>query len=204
MKPFSLIQAKVENNIAYMKLNNPPVNALNEKMMDEIGQCMDQLNKDSDVRAVILTGTGSFFVAGADIKELTLLFGREEEAKKAAERGQALFTKIEQSQKPVIAAINGACLGGGLELAMSCHMRIAAHEAKLGLPETNLGLIPGYGGAYFDGTIYRWAGSRKNWTGKPFCKSRPASGESRRDSGAHCTKKPLVRKSCDGVCISGR
>lgn len=146
MKPFSLIQVKVENNIAYMTLNNPPVNALNEKMMGEIGQCMDQLNKDSDVRAVILTGTGSFFVAGADIKELTLLFGQEEEAKKAAERGQALFTKIEQSQKPVIAAINGACLGGGLELAMSCHMRIAAHEAKLGLPETKLGLIPGYGG----------------------------------------------------------
>lgn len=146
MKPFSLIQAKVENNIAYMTLNNPPVNALNEKMMDEIGQCMEQLNEDSDVRAVVLTGTGSFFAAGADIKELTLLFGREEEAKKAAERGQALFTKIEQSQKPVIAAINGACLGGGLELAMSCHMRIAAHEAKLGLPETNLGLIPGYGG----------------------------------------------------------
>ncbi|WP_309090792.1 enoyl-CoA hydratase-related protein [Domibacillus sp.] len=146
MKPFSLIQTKVENKIAYMMLKNPPVNALNERLLEELEQCIDELNNNPSVRAGILTGDGSFFVAGADIKEFTSLFGQVEEAKKAAQKGQALCIKIEQSEKPIIAAINGACLGGGLELAMSCHLRIAVHEAKLGLPETKLGLIPGYGG----------------------------------------------------------
>lgn len=146
MKSFSLIQTKVENKIAYMILKNPPVNVLNERLLEELEQCIDELNHNPSVRAIILTGDGSFFVAGADIKEFTSLFGQEEEAKKAAQKGQALCTKIEQSEKPIIAAINGACLGGGLELAMSCHLRIAVHEAKLGLPETKLGLIPGYGG----------------------------------------------------------
>ncbi|WP_050183213.1 enoyl-CoA hydratase-related protein [Domibacillus robiginosus] len=146
MKSFSLIQIKVENNIAYVTLKNPPVNALNARMLEELNQCIDGLAEHPSIRATVLTGDGAFFVAGADIKELMSLFEQEEEAKKAAQRGQSLFTKIEKSEKPIIAAINGACLGGGLELAMSCHIRLTAHKAKIGLPETNLGLIPGYGG----------------------------------------------------------
>jgi enoyl-CoA hydratase len=143
---FSLINVKIIKSVAYVTIENPPVNALNATALQEMERCIDQLNSDSSVKAVILTGTGVFFIAGADIKEFTHLFENEELAEQAAFKGQALYNKIEQSEKPIIAVINGACLGGGLELAMSCHMRIAAHEAKLGLPETKLGIIPGYGG----------------------------------------------------------
>ncbi|OES43508.1 enoyl-CoA hydratase [Domibacillus iocasae] len=140
------MNVKIIKSVAYVTIENPPVNALNETALQEMERCIDQLNSDSSVKAVILTGTGAFFIAGADIKEFTHLFEQEELAEQAAFKGQALYNKIEQSEKPIIAVINGACLGGGLELAMSCHMRIAAHEAKLGLPETKLGIIPGYGG----------------------------------------------------------
>lgn len=146
MEKFSLINVKVIKSVAYVTIENPPVNALNAMALREMEQCIDRLNSDSSVKAVILTGSGTFFIAGADIKEFTHLFGQEELAEQAALKGQALYNKIEQSEKPIIAAINGACLGGGLELAMSCHMRIAANEAKLGLPETKLGIIPAYGG----------------------------------------------------------
>ncbi|WP_046179574.1 enoyl-CoA hydratase [Domibacillus tundrae] len=146
MENFSLINLQVRENVAYVTIENPPVNALNTTALREMEQCIDQLNRDSSVKAVILTGTGTFFIAGADIKEFTHLFGQEELAEQTALKGQVLYNKIEQAEKPFIAAINGACLGGGLELAMSCHMRIAANEAKLGLPETKLGIIPGYGG----------------------------------------------------------
>ncbi|WP_046175578.1 enoyl-CoA hydratase [Domibacillus indicus] len=146
MKNFSLINVEVKKQTAFLTINNPPVNALNAVVLQELEQCLDHFRQDSSVKAVILTGAGTFFVAGADIKEFTSLFGQEELAEQAALKGQALCSKIEQFEKPVIAAINGACLGGGLELAMSCHMRIASHEAKLGLPEIKLGIIPGYGG----------------------------------------------------------
>lgn len=146
MGNFSIVKVKKAKGVAYVTIDHPPVNALNRQALQELEDCVDQLEQDSSVKAVVLTGEGSFFIAGADIKEFTHLFGQEELAEGAAQRGQSLYNKIEQSEKPFIAAINGACLGGGLELAMSCHMRIAAHEAKLGLPETKLGIIPGYGG----------------------------------------------------------
>jgi len=133
-----------ENRIAVVAVNNPPANALNQPTLQELRSILDELENDGDVKAIVLTGEGRFFIAGADIKEFTQLTPTDAEALAAS--GQALFHRMETYSKPIIAAINGACLGGGLELAMACHIRLAAAEAKLGLPELNLGLIPGYGG----------------------------------------------------------
>lgn len=128
-------------------INRPEsLNALNAKTIAELSQALDEVAADSECRAVILTGKGEkSFVAGADIKEFAD-FGTEA-AEDLARKGQnILFNKIENLNKPVIAAVNGFALGGGLELAMACHIRYASENAKLGLPEVTLGLIPGYGG----------------------------------------------------------
>lgn len=141
---YTNVNVQVENRIAVLTINNPPANALNQTTLSELRHLFDQLENDPNVKVVIITGEGRFFIAGADIKEFTQLNDSNAEAMAVA--GQQLFHRIEAFSKPVIAAINGACLGGGLELAMACHIRLAAPEAKLGLPELNLGLIPGYGG----------------------------------------------------------
>lgn len=122
------------------------LNALNSKTISELSTAFEDLNQDKECRAIILTGSGEkSFVAGADIKEFSD-FGQAK-AEELARNGQnSLFDKIENMRKPVIAAVNGFALGGGLELAMSCHIRYASENAKLGLPEVTLGLIPGYGG----------------------------------------------------------
>ncbi len=138
------VKVTVTDRVAVLTIDHPPANALNQTTLSELRTALDQLEMDERVKAVVITGEGRFFIAGADIKEFTEL--TEASAKKLAEAGQRLFDRIEAYPKPVIAAINGACLGGGLELAMACHIRLAAQEAKLGLPELNLGLIPGYGG----------------------------------------------------------
>ena len=132
--------------VATVTINRPKVlNALNNQTLDELRRAMLQLGHDEAVRAVILTGSGDrAFVAGADINELavvTPVSGREQ-----ARSGQHVFDLIENLGKPVIAAINGYALGGGCELAMACTLRIAADTAKLGQPEVNLGLLPGYAG----------------------------------------------------------
>ncbi|HEY7497121.1 MAG TPA: enoyl-CoA hydratase-related protein [Vicinamibacterales bacterium] len=132
--------------VARVTINRPKVmNALNAETLDELRRTILALKHDADVRTVIITGAGDrAFVAGADINELateTPATGRER-----ALRGQHVFDLIENMGKPVIAAINGFALGGGCELAMACTLRIAADTAKLGQPEINLGLIPGYGG----------------------------------------------------------
>jgi enoyl-CoA hydratase len=122
------------------------LNAMTRETLQELEQVFDALASDDAVRAVIVTGAGDkAFVAGADIKELA-----EESATTghlAAQRGQETFRKIEALGKPVVAAINGFALGGGLELALACHLRVASENAKLGLPEVTLGVIPGYGGS---------------------------------------------------------
>lgn len=128
-------------------INRPQaLNALNAQTISEISQAMDEVEADSECRVVIITGSGEkSFVAGADIKEFSD-FGASQ-AEDLARKGQdSLFNKIENLRKPVIAAVNGFALGGGLELAMACHIRYASENAKLGLPEVTLGLIPGYGG----------------------------------------------------------
>lgn len=136
----------IENKVAHVKIDNPPANALSTGMIDSLSRCLQDLANREDVKVITIMGNGKFFVAGADIKEFQTAFGDCQKGKEMAVAAQQLFDNIEGMHKPVIAAINGACLGGGMELAMSCHLRIAAHEAQLGLPELKLGLIPGYGG----------------------------------------------------------
>jgi enoyl-CoA hydratase len=133
--------------VSIVTINRPKVlNALNGPTLDELDQVIDDARRDDGVRVIVLTGAGDrAFVAGADINELavqTPVAGREH-----ARKGQALFDRIERLGKPVLAAVNGFALGGGCELAMACTIRIAADTAKLGQPEINLGLLPGYAGS---------------------------------------------------------
>lgn len=132
--------------ICTVTLSRPEaLNALNLATMRELREVIEDIAQNNDVRSVIVTGAGEkAFVAGADIKELSSL--SREEALELALKGQELFRLIENCPKPVIAAINGFALGGGCELAMACHIRLATANAKFGQPEINLGLIPGYGG----------------------------------------------------------
>lgn len=134
-----------ENMIAVVSINHPPANSLSSTVLRELSVLFDELETDKDVRAIVLHGDGRFFSAGADIKEFVGVSSGKEFSG-MAERGQQLFERIENFKKPVIAAIHGAALGGGLELAMSCHLRLVTEEAKLGLPELQLGIIPGFGG----------------------------------------------------------
>ena len=121
------------------------LNALNGATLDEIKDVIDRLSQNSELKAAIITGAGSkAFVAGADISEFQEL--NETDAHKFSVRGQAIFSLIENCHKPIIAVVNGFALGGGCELAMACHIRVASEEAKFGQPEVNLGIIPGYGG----------------------------------------------------------
>ena len=138
---------EVENRIALVTLNRPQaLNALNKNLLDDISNFLTDANADSEIRVIILTGSGEkSFVAGADIKEFSDFNGAQ--GQELAANGQEnVFDKIEDFPKPIIAAVNGFALGGGLELAMAAHFRIASTNAKLGLPEVTLGLIPGYGG----------------------------------------------------------
>jgi enoyl-CoA hydratase len=142
--PVVIIQ--VEDKIMFITINRPKkLNALNDEVLEEIGKAIDALNSDDAIRGAIITGQGEkAFVAGADIG--AFLEAPKESGKNLAKKGQDVFFKIEQSKKPIIAAVNGYALGGGCELALSCHFRIASANAKFGQPEINLGIIPGYGG----------------------------------------------------------
>ena len=124
----------------------PQLNALNKATILELSQALDAAAENNEVKAIVITGAGEkAFVAGADIKEFAH-FSVEEGASLSAQGQDLLFNKVEQMNKPVIAAVRGYALGGGLELAMSAHVRVASTDAKLGLPEVGLGVIPGYGG----------------------------------------------------------
>jgi enoyl-CoA hydratase len=144
---FETLLVERDGAIAVVTINRPKVlNALNTQTMRELGSVMDDLQQSSSVRAIVLTGAGEkAFVAGADINELAVLSPAD--GKEHARAGQRVLDRIEQLGKPVVAAINGFALGGGCELAMACTIRIAADTAKLGQPEINLGLIPGYAGS---------------------------------------------------------
>ncbi len=141
---YANLRLEIEDDVALLTINHPPANALNQTTLQELQKVLDELEQDNRAKAVVVTGEGRFFIAGADIKEFLQL--SVDQAQALSENGQRLFDRMEAFPKPIIAAINGACLGGGLELALACHIRLAAPEAKLGLPELNLGLIPGYGG----------------------------------------------------------
>lgn len=141
------ILSEVKEQILYLTINRESkLNALNKATLAELADAVKGAQTNPDVRAILLTGSGpKAFVAGADISEFRN-FNRAEGEALAREGQNTVFDAIEQSVKPVVAAINGFALGGGLELAMACHIRIASDNAKLGLPEVTLGLLPGYGG----------------------------------------------------------
>lgn len=140
-----LIDRRAEG-YAVITLNRPDkLNALNIQLLDELRQAIGGIAGDASVRGVIITGAGEkAFAAGADIAELNRLDGSTGSA--YSERGQQVFSMIERLEKPVIAAVNGFALGGGCELAMACHIRLASEKARFGQPEVNLGIIPGFGG----------------------------------------------------------
>lgn len=142
----SIIFETDDKGIATVTINRPDkLNALNDELLDELADVFKSIQADENIRAVIVTGSGDkAFVAGADIKELRKLDGQS--GRMVSQKGQQIFQLIEDSRKPVIAAVNGYALGGGAELAMACHLRIAGANAAFGLPEVGLGLIPGYGG----------------------------------------------------------
>ena len=134
-----------ERGVALMAVNNPPMNTLSQGVLADIKDAIKRANADPAVRAVVFTGEGKAFIAGADINEFVPKNTKKDGAS-YLENGQEMTNLIENSDKPYIAAINGYCLGGGLELAMACHIRICSDRARLGQTEVSLGLIPGWGG----------------------------------------------------------
>lgn len=144
---FENILVSITNGLATITINRPKkLNALNKVTIEELHNAFKALNEDTSVKVIIITGSGEkAFVAGADISEFAH-FSIEEGAMLARKGQEILFDFVENLSTPVIAAVNGFALGGGLELAMSCHFRIASDNAKMGLPEVSLGVIPGYGG----------------------------------------------------------
>ncbi|HEY2421436.1 MAG TPA: enoyl-CoA hydratase [Neobacillus sp.] len=134
-----------QDNIATVTIARPPANALSSGLLRELSAVLDEIEPNRDVRVVVIHGEGRFFSAGADIKEFTTV-DSSDDFSKLGKFGQDLFDRMEKFQKPIIAAIHGAALGGGLELAMACHIRLVSETAKLGLPELQLGLIPGFAG----------------------------------------------------------
>jgi enoyl-CoA hydratase len=142
---YQFLTLEVADRVATLTLNRPDkLNALNDATIDELGRAIDEVRSRDDVGGLIVTGAGRAFIAGADISELASKTNAE--AKALSEKGQAIFRRFETSPKPVIAAVNGFALGGGCELALACHIRIASDKAKFGQPEVKLGTIPGYGG----------------------------------------------------------
>jgi enoyl-CoA hydratase/carnithine racemase len=143
------IRYTIEDKVAVLVIDHPPVNAINEQTVKELSEAVDTLIADPSVKVVIITGGGQLaFVAGADIGTFGEIFKAQdfERVQALMELGHATLNKIENSNKPFIVAINGVCLGGGLELAMACHLRICGDRVRLGQPEINLGIIPGWGG----------------------------------------------------------
>jgi len=142
---YRFLTVTVADRVATVTLNHPPSNVLATAVLQDLDHVFGAMEAMETVRVIILTASGRFFCPGADIHELAQL-QRVHQGADVSARGQALMNRIERFDKPVIAAINGPCLGGGLELAMACHMRVAAAGVPLGLPEVKLGLIPGFGG----------------------------------------------------------
>ncbi len=139
------VELSTDGGIATVALNRPEaLNALSASVLDELDAITGEIERRADVTAAIVTGNGRAFVAGADIAEIARL--DREAGLRFARRGQAVFSRIERLRKPVVAAVNGFALGGGCELALACHLRIASTKARFGQPEVRLGILPGFGG----------------------------------------------------------
>ena len=143
---YTTLLTELSDHILTVMINRPDkMNALNKTVMDELSEVVSEIYVNKEIKGAIITGAGSkAFVAGADISEFLGL--TKEEGKALAAKGHGIFSRIENAPKPIIAAVNGYALGGGCELAMACHFRLCAPNARFGQPEVNLGLIPGYGG----------------------------------------------------------
>ncbi|MGN6509143.1 MAG: enoyl-CoA hydratase/isomerase family protein [Chitinophaga sp.] len=143
---YKTLSTQLKDGILEITVNRPDkMNALNREVMKELALAIDEVYKNPEVRSALITGSGpKAFIAGADISEFLSL--SPEQGAELAKKGHAIFQRIEESHKPIVAAVNGFALGGGCELAMVCHFRVASDNAKFGQPEVNLGIIPGYGG----------------------------------------------------------
>lgn len=144
---YSNLSMEISEKIALVTINNPPGNSLSGELLMNLDSCITELTQNKKVKVIIITGEGKAFATGADVAEM----GRcktAEQARGMSQLGQKVFLNIENSPKPVIAAINGFCLGGGVELALSCHIRIASNQTVMGMPEIYLGMIPAFGGSY--------------------------------------------------------
>jgi enoyl-CoA hydratase len=133
-----------EDGVEIVVLKNPPLNLLSRNVLRELGVALDSIERSPGTRCVVLTGDGTYFSAGADLKEIAAI--GIDHASEVARAGQALFGRLESMRAPTIAALNGLAVGGGLELALACDLRVAGESAKLGAPEVNYGLMPAYGG----------------------------------------------------------
>jgi enoyl-CoA hydratase/carnithine racemase len=145
---FETLEVRIEEDgVTIVALKHPPVNALSTKVLEELGLAIEELVDNTDCRALVITGEGRYFSAGADMKELATRANEiRADYMKFVERGHRVFRSLELIPQPVIAAINGVALGGGLELALACDIRIAGEATKVGLPEVAYGLMPAYGG----------------------------------------------------------
>jgi enoyl-CoA hydratase/carnithine racemase len=142
---YSTLKVSRESPLEVITIDRPPVNALNGQAIEDLGHALGEALREPSVKAVIITGAGQYcFVAGADLGQF-LEMGPEE-GQQLIQKGKEVFDTIETMPKPVVAAINGVCLGGGLEMAMACDVRVAAEGSRMGQPEINLGIIPGWGG----------------------------------------------------------
>ncbi|TMN21114.1 enoyl-CoA hydratase [Lentibacillus cibarius] len=153
----AVINYEVEKQIAVLTIQSPPANALSSNLLNGLEETLDKIENDTNIKTIVIKGDGKFFSAGADIKEFTSLQNASE-YRSLSEKGQQIFDRMEHFPIPIIAAIHGAALGGGLELALACHIRIGSDSAKLGLPETTLGIIPGFAGTQ---RLPRFVGSAK-------------------------------------------
>lgn len=178
------LRVSFDNQVAIVTLQRPPANALSQGVLRELSVLLDEIETNNQVRVVVIHGEGRFFSAGADIKEFTSVDNMEDFSK-LGKFGQDLFEHMERFPKPIIAAIHGAALGGGLELAMACHIRIVSENAKLGLPELQLGLVPGFGGSQ---RLAKYVGTAK--AAEMLFTSEPISGVNAVQSGLANTACP--------------
>ena len=147
MTEFKNVEVKIDDRVGVLTIDHPPANAFNRETVLDLGVALDELLANDQVKVIVITGAGQFaFVAGADINEIAAL-ETPDQVRDFLLRGQSVCNRIESAAKPVIAAVNALALGGGLELAMSCHIRIFSDRARVGQTEINLGLIPGWGGS---------------------------------------------------------
>ncbi len=147
MADLQFIGLSIEDRVAFLNINRPPVNALGAQLLDEIGQAVSDLQKNPEAKVIVIASAiPNVFIAGVDLKEMAKL-NSVDDITAVIRKGQAVFNQIENSQKPVIAAIHGACVGGGQELVLACHIRIASDRTRFAQPEITLGIIPGFGGS---------------------------------------------------------